>query len=85
MSRSETNKAPTSRLQYLGNIRNLISKINEENKWVNKPSLKQDNITDQSLTGNSLKGSELIFKDKILSNFQITISKQIKQYSDSPK
>ena len=85
MARSETIRAPTRRLQYLGNIRHLIFKIYKEIKWANKPSLKQNNITDQSLTGNSLKGSELIFKDKILSNFQITISKQIKQYSDSPK
>ena len=85
MSRSETNKAPTSRLQYLGDIRHPIFKINKNSKWANKTSLKQNNITDQSLTGNSLKGSELFFKDKVLSNFQITISKQIKQYSDSPK
>ena len=85
MSRPETNKAPTSWLQYLGDVRHPIFKINKNSKWANKPSLKQNNITDQSLTGNSLKGSELIFKDKILSNFQITISKQIKQYSNSPK
>ena len=69
----------------MGDIRHPIFKINKNSKWANKTSLKQNNITDQSLTGNSLKGSELIFKDKILSNFQITISKQIKQYSDSPK
>ena len=69
----------------MGDIRHPIFKINKNSKRANKPSLKQNNITDQSLTGNSLKGSELNFKDKILSNFQITISKQIKQYSDSPK
>ena len=60
----------------MGDIRHPIFKINKNSKWANKTSLKQNNITDQSLTGNSLKGSELIFKDKILSNFQITISKQ---------
>ena len=85
MSRSEINKVPTSRLQYLGDIRHTIFKINKNSKWANKTSLKQNNITDQSLTGNSLKGSELIFKDKVLSKFQIILSKQIKQYSNSPK
>ena len=44
--------------------------------------IKQNNITDQSLTGNSLKGSELNFKDKILSNSQTTIPKQDNKTSD---
>ena len=85
MSRSEINKVPTSRLQYLGDIRHPIFKINKNSKWANKPSLKQNNITDQSLTGNSLKGSELFFKDKVLSNFQIILNKQIKQNDKLPK
>ena len=32
MARSETIKAPTRRLQYLGDIRHLISKFNKESK-----------------------------------------------------
>ena len=43
MSRSETNKAPTSRLQYSGDIRHPISKINKETKWANITLFKQNN------------------------------------------
>ena len=85
MSRSEINKVPTSRLQYLGDIRHPIFKINKNSKWANKTSLKQNNITDQSLTGNSLKGSELFLKIKYYLKIQIILNKQIKQNNKLPK
>ena len=74
MSRSEINKVPTSRLQYLGDIRHPIFKINKNSKWANKTSLKQNNITDQSLTGNSLKGSELFLKIKYYLIFKLYLT-----------
>ena len=43
MARSEANKAPTRRLQYLGDIGHLISKINKETKWANITLFKQNN------------------------------------------
>ena len=85
MSRSETNKAPTSRLQYLGDIRHPIFKINKETKWANITLFKQNSnfvITWHDFIYVLLRW---FFKDKILSKFQIILDKQIKQNNNLPK